>query len=230
MRLSHLTVAAALVVAATSAHAVTMDVVGGTTVNYAQELGNNFDGNCEAGTTSCYDPVGDAELALTEQTIYAFDALSTYPGLTFSPAGKASLTVTFLGTEASATNEAVTFGIGGTSLSLNSKTSTAGESYTIGIEDLLGTVPFTFTSDVNGGTSAGADGFVGNAAIAFSEVFNGGRSVYAYFDDSGARDDRDYDDMVVRIDIAPIPLPAAGWMLLAGLGGLYGMRRIRKTA
>jgi hypothetical protein len=30
--------------------------------------------------------------------------------------------------------------------------------------------------------------------------------------------------------VAPIPLPAAGWMLLAGIGGLAAMRRRRKAA
>ncbi|WP_257883639.1 VPLPA-CTERM sorting domain-containing protein [Roseobacter insulae] len=30
-------------------------------------------------------------------------------------------------------------------------------------------------------------------------------------------------------DATPVPLPAAGWMLLAGLGGLGAMRRLRKS-
>ncbi len=32
----------------------------------------------------------------------------------------------------------------------------------------------------------------------------------------------------VKLDVAEIPLPAAGWLLLAGIGGLAAMRR-RKT-
>jgi hypothetical protein len=30
-------------------------------------------------------------------------------------------------------------------------------------------------------------------------------------------------------DLAPIPLPAAGWMLLAGVGGLFAMKRRKKA-
>ncbi len=32
------------------------------------------------------------------------------------------------------------------------------------------------------------------------------------------------------IQLAPVPLPAAGWMMLAGLGGLAGLRRLRRAA
>ncbi len=33
----------------------------------------------------------------------------------------------------------------------------------------------------------------------------------------------------LTFDVAPVPLPAAGWMLLAGVGGLAAMRRKRRT-
>jgi hypothetical protein len=35
---------------------------------------------------------------------------------------------------------------------------------------------------------------------------------------------------VASIDVTPVPLPAAGWMLLAGVGGIAAIRRRRKAA
>ena len=64
--------------------------------------------------------------------------------------------------------------------------------------------------------------------IAYSALFNGNTSVITFFGDGVG--DGDNDDLGVRIDVAPVPLPAAGWMLLAGLGALGAAAGRRKAA
>ncbi len=53
------------------------------------------------------------------------------------------------------------------------------------------------------------------------------RSVLLMFNDGGG--DRDYDDMVVRMEVSPVPVPAALPLLASALGGLGFMARRRKA-
>jgi hypothetical protein len=63
----------------------------------------------------------------------------------------------------------------------------------------------------------------------FMEVINGPETeVVAIFEDPGG-----FAGRITAADAAAVPLPAAGWMLLAGLGGLAAVgrpRRVRQTA
>ena len=70
----------------------------------------------------------------------------------------------------------------------------------------------------------------GDIAVAFSKIFNGGKSVVIGFDNGLGGPDRTFDDLVARIDIAAIPLPAAGWLLLGGLGVAAAAVRRRRPA
>lgn len=148
--------------------------------------------------------------------------------------GKGSMNFTFLGKEAGAKNASVTTG-GATITNHNGIGKSMGA-----LQTGAGFINFMFQTiegaweDINGnGTKGetlsiannGISGFSG-LSMAYGAVFNNGKSVLAFFGDG--RGDVDYDDMVVRIDL--VPLPAAGLMMLGALGGLGALRRRKKTA
>lgn len=129
--------------------------------------------------------------------------------------GPGRVTFTYLGTEAGYENQ---FLAGGSTIFNNKSASNP-------ITDQLfgpGTMDFAFRTAnplqvVQNGSSTGDYG-----SIALFKLSD--KSVYALFNDS-ATVDKDYDDMAVRMDVAPVPLPAAAWMLLMGLGGLGVVKR-----
>ncbi|MDI3338673.1 VPLPA-CTERM sorting domain-containing protein [Defluviimonas aestuarii] len=99
-----------------------------------------------------------------------------------------------------------------------------GSSQEIGVASINGGYPIIslYANDIAG---SGAAGFVGAsfAAIAVTEIFF---TVLSSNDNLGFAD-----GALAGIGfVAPVPLPAAGLLLLGGLGGLAAVRRRRKAA
>lgn len=215
-----LAASAALAISGSAASAVTLSITGGTSVAFGT---GNYDSVCDGGLSiNCYDPSGTAG-GLTED-LSAYDAGTPGPGVSID--GQAYVTVTYMGKEAGATNSA--FSMAGGTIST---TQSVGTTYTInsgaaGFDTIL---DFGFSSNFLGFSQATNAGVFTNAtAIAFSEVFNGGKSIYAFFDDSGASVNRDFDDMVVRIDVQSVPVPAGALLMGTALAGFGFARRKKK--
>ncbi len=188
-----------------SASAATLSLSGGTNV----VLGANFNPAPVTGVV-----VGDS--------VTNFSGLG---GGGLSVSGPAKVTFTFLGKEASYSNSAVElFGLTG----LSDTTPGASISFT---QVFAGLLNFKFSTAGAGGAFIvnGVGSANSNLDMAFTSIFNGGKSVIALFGDGGGGNDDDFDDMVVRIDVAAVPLPAGGVLLISALGGVAALRR-RKAA
>lgn len=137
------------------------------------------------------------------------------------------ITATYVGSEAGATNGA-TLALGG--FSFSNATSDVGDQVTFlntgNYVDL-----FFSTNNLGGFDTINNDS--GGATddrlhMAFTDIRNAAgdvTSVYAFFGDGAG--DQDYDDMVIRLDIAQVPVPAAGLLLLSGLVGFGALSRRR---
>lgn len=141
--------------------------------------------------------------------------------------GPGILTYTFIGSEAGNTNYSVS-AAGAWSIFESDAIGT--QKYT---EQLAaGLLNFSFETDLpvsaqgeirNHGTAAPANP---NYAIGY---YQDGNSWYALFDDLD-KSDRDFDDFVLRIDVTAVPIPAAGFLLLGGLGAMGAVARRRKKS
>jgi hypothetical protein len=209
-------VGVALLATASMAPAASLSTVGGT----ADTVPVNYDPTTPTGVS-----VGDA---ITRYQALA-DGGSVGGGLVLTAVGKTLITITYLGKSAAAETYTIE-GVGGGSLS--NKDNAVGDSFSF-VQLAGGFVDFVFATDSfipqgvieNGGTST-----YRRMNFALTQVI--GKSAIALFDDANggtSPGDRDLDDMVVRIDVQSIPLPAGGLLLLTGLGGLMVARR-RKAA
>ena len=167
--------------------------------------------------------------------------------------GPSDITATFLGSEAGNTN---TFNFGGDALvgggTGGTGTWTVDNSAGGGLDRftvsnvLSGLLGFSFVTSGGGlsvfngfnpdntqpAPSPGVNFFV---SFVHDQNASSGQGVYLFFDDDGAANDDNHDDMVVRLDITGgkitvVPLPAGGLLLLTALGGLAVARRRRNKA
>jgi hypothetical protein len=172
-------------------------------------------------------------------------SLAGYFGAQISLVGTSPILVEFLGYEAGYRN---TFTLDGGSFSTEIDDGTPSDNKEIFSTPpsfytgpLSGLIPFVFATG-GGGTPASAvngsnptDASDGPTGVNFFASFVGtptatsGRSLMLFFDDNGGNNDDNHDDMVVRLSVAPVPVPASLPLLLGALSGLTFLSR-RKRA
>lgn len=169
---------------------------------------------------------GDISSPFSEGDIVYID-----PNITFGEDDVQEVTFEYAGSEAGFNNVSVAFnglifdndisGIGDTSATFTN----------------FGTGTLTFAFCTNSGSGVADDciqngGTSGDLTMAFAVDPNDDMVGYFFFGDNTG--DQDYDDLVVKATfgspLTPVPLPAAGWLLLAGVGGIAAMKRRQKKA
>jgi hypothetical protein len=213
MRMVRAAVMAVCMFAGGAASAATLNLVGGT-----------------AGWT----PAGKAKNDAVQPLGFG-KTLQGYYGAQVYLNGPAKLTFTLLGYEAGYTNKIVSgaqsmTGGGGT------KFDPKGLGSFLMTQSGAGLVDFGFWT--SGGKLSVQNGknpdntlgkpFPGvNFFASFADRGNSrsGSVLWLFFDDDGASNDDDHDDLVARVDVAPVPVPAAGLLLVGALGGLAMVRR-----
>jgi hypothetical protein len=200
--------------------AATLNLIGGTTINSLPAgfgVLSDSNGNVDRNDSLFGNLPTDTSTAFTV-TNY-FDSKTAAEGLDL--VGDSQVRFTYLGKEAGFNNTATSVGFGGGSF----VNSTAVFGDTLTGDFLSGLLSFAFNEGGGGSGTANNDGLVSTGlTLAFGELFNGGRSVIAMFGDGGGNDN-DLDDIVVRIDV--VPLPAGLLLLLSGLLGLGFLGRYR---
>jgi PEP-CTERM motif len=155
--------------------------------------------------------------------IPGFTAANGFIGQLEVTGGLANVVYTFLGKEAAFSNSFVDAGGSPGSIADTAPRLTAATQF--GVTGLLN---FGFQT---GGTTTVKNGFAGNAEPTFG-IFAGQRSGYQYilgYNDAGANNDGDYDDMVIGVNVtAAIPEPETYALLLAGLGAVAFVVRRRR--
>lgn len=173
------------------------------------------------GLTGGVGDVGDRLYILSGTVKTASNGLSM--------SAPARVRLTYLGSEAGFTNTSVNLLTAATIFS--NKVNSVGN--VVQAVFPAGLLAFAYRSGNGSGIANNGAAFNTNLAdigIAFSDLFNGGKSVLVFFDDNGAGPDRDFDDLAMRVDVASVPAPAAGLLLVGALGGLGAAARRRHAA
>ncbi len=203
---------------ATAVSAASLSIVGGTDVVLP-------------GGTNPHDPRYDALAAINPalvptvgvgDTIKNFgnmgEAFNGANGLQLSAVSK--IRIMFLGKQANAANAVLNLGGGSITNSL------ANAGATITSVDLPSLVDLIFETVKNSGTQSITNGSgQTDPSLSMGFYLENSKNALAFFGDG--RGDTDWDDMVVRISV--VPLPAGGLLLLSALGGFAVVRRKNKA-
>lgn len=207
---------------ATGANAISLNITGATSGNIPYNQTNEF---------------------LTSTTLFGNPAPGTlagyFDGTIELVGGPAFITVEYYGAEAGYTNA---FAYGGTTLFTHTGSSTfenrttAPPSAPVGVVS-AGVLNFSFIYNSGAGTLANVSNVANTPGVAnfFSSVYGNpaatsGSSIWLFLDDGAGSTSSlldNHDDLLVRITAtaAPVPIPAAFWLLGSGLVGLIGIRR-----
>lgn len=158
--------------------------------------------------------------------VNVYSGTSDIGGLRINGAGK--LRITLLGFEAAANNIVFDLLAGGATL-LKSIPNIGASIVTGAVGNAFAPFGFGTSGRIAGTINNGGNSTDTRLKIAFGAISEDGKSVIALFDDGRAgNNEPDLDDMIVRVEV--VPVPAAGFMLLGALGGLAALRRRRKGA
>ena len=188
-----------------------------------------------------WNPTGTFDPLLSQG--FTVTKYSTSPsGIQLTGAGR--LVYTYIGKEAGSTNRfksstnsnifitADHDDSSGTFSATAAATATTAETWEI-VQDSAGYLDFSFQGlatccNLNPGTFTNGVGpsYAGlSLAVA---LFNNNKTAYLMFGDGFG--DHDFDDMVVKVEVSPVPVPAAFWLFGTALIGFVGMSRRTKNS